>query len=155
MGTAMFYHLTDSRLEVALPQLIERARSAGWQVAVRGPDAAGLDALDAALWLGADDGFLPHGRAGGAHDADQPVLLCTPDQAMANTAACLMAVQGGDVTAGEVETLERVCVLFDGENGAELSAARAQWKRLVDEGCAAQYWAQEGGRWVKKAEAGV
>ena len=46
MGAAYFYHLTQNPLEVALPQLLGRARAAGWRVAVRGRDAARLDWLD-------------------------------------------------------------------------------------------------------------
>ena len=63
-----------------------------------------------------------------------------------------MSVAGADVTAVEVAALERVCILFDGHDGAALDQARGQWKALTDAGCSAQYWAQEGGRWTKKAE---
>lgn len=155
MGAAYFYHLTDSTLEAALPVLIERARAAGWKVAVRGPDAEVLERLDRAMWMGAEEAFLPHGLAGGAHDALQPVLLCLPDQAAANAAACLMAVGGVDVTEADVAGFERVCVLFDGMDGAAVATARGQWKDLTGAGCAALYWAQEDGRWTKKAENGV
>lgn len=152
MGAAYFYHLTESPLDAALPQLIERARGAGWKVAVRGPDADMLKGLDAALWRGPDERFLPHGIAGGAHDALQPVLLCGPGQAAANGATCLMAVGGAEVGAAEVQALDRVCILFDGHDDAAVQAARAQWKALTGGGCAAQYWAQEDG-WKMKTEA--
>lgn len=155
MGAAYFYHLTDSTLEAALPQLIERARGAGWKVVVRGTGADGLEQLDRALWMGPEEGFLPHGRAGGAHDALQPVLLCTPDQPVTNGAACLMAVSGAEVSQADVEGFERLCILFDGLDGNAVAVARAQWKALTGAGCAALYWAQEDGRWVKKAESGA
>ena len=44
-------------------------------VLVRGTDAGRLDWLDQKLWAGGDDAFLPHGLAGGPHDALQPILL--------------------------------------------------------------------------------
>lgn len=153
MGAAYFYHLTQNPLEVALPQLLGRARAAGWRVAVRGRDAARLDWLDRQLWLGPEDGFMPHGLAGGPHDAAQPVLLTTG--AAANDPACLMAVDGADVAADEVQRLQRVCVIFDGNDGAALQVARGQWKALTDAGCAAQYWSEESGRWEMKAERGA
>ncbi len=151
MGAAYFYHLTRSPLEATLPMLIGKALGAGWRVAVRGVDAARLDWLDEKLWLG--EGFLPHGRAGGAHDADQPVLLTTSANAP-NGAACLMAIDGAEVTAEEVAALERVCILFDGNDGTAVEAARGQWRALTGAGATAQYWSQEGGAWAKKAEAG-
>ena len=86
MGAALFYHLTRSAAETLLPTLIDKARAAGWRVEVRGGDAARLEALDGALWL--REGFLPHGRAGGPHDARQPVLLTLPGEAAANGPAC-------------------------------------------------------------------
>ena len=151
MGAAYFYHLTRNPLEVTLPQLLGRAMQAGWRVAVRGRDPARLDWLDRQLWMGASDGFLPHGLAGGAHDAAQPVLLTTGAEA-ANDPACLMTVDGAEVGADEVRRLERVCVIFDGNDPTAVQIARAQWKALTDAGCAAQYWSEESGRWEMKAE---
>ncbi len=151
MGAANFYHLTRNPLEVTLPQLLGRAMQAGWRVAVRGRDPARMDWLDRQLWMGASDGFLPHGLAGGAHDAAQPVLLTTGAEA-ANDPACLMTVDGAEVGADEVQRLERVCVIFDGNDPTAVQIARAQWKALTDAGCAAQYWSEESGRWEMKAE---
>lgn len=152
MGAAYFYHLTRAPLEVTLPMLLEKARGAGWRVAVRGCDDARLDALDQALWLaGGEDAFLPHGRAGRPHAADQPILL-TSEAQMPNGATCLMAVDGAPVEADEVARLDRVCVLFDGGDEAAIAHARAQWKALTEAGCAAQYWSEASGRWEKKAE---
>lgn len=151
MGAAYFYHLTRSPLEVTLPMLLGKALGAGWRVAVRGTDAARLDWLDDKLWL--DDGFLPHGRAGGEFDAEQPVLLTT-DTAAPNGAVCVMAVDGAEIGADEVNALDRVCILFDGNDDDAVQAARDQWKTLTGAGCAAQYWSQEGGGWEKKAESG-
>ena len=151
MGAAYFYHLTRNPLEVTLPQLLGRAMQAGWRVAVRGRDPARMDWLDRQLWMGASDSFLPHGLAGGAHDASQPVLLTTGAEA-ANDPACLMTVDGAEVGADEVQRLERVCVIFDGNDPTALQIARAQWKALTDAGCAAQYWSEESGRWEMKAE---
>ena len=149
MGAAFFYHLTETPLEATLPMLIGKARQAGWRVLVRGTDAALLKRLDDLLWQGPEDGFLPHGLAGGPHDADQPVLL---GDVPAAGFGCVMAVGGADVTPEEVAALERTCILFDGHDGAALDRARGQWKALTDAGVAAQYWAQEDGRWTKKAE---
>jgi len=151
MGAAYFYHLTQQPLEAALPKLLEASLSRGWRVAVRGRNPRYLDWLDQKLWLGPEDGFLPHGLAGGANDALQPVLLTT-EQTAANCATCVMSVEGAEVTPEEVGALERVCILFDGGDPAALERARAQWRELTAAGCGAQYWSDESGSWVKKSE---
>jgi len=152
MGAAYFYHLTRQPLEATLHLLLGKALGAGWRVAVRGTDAERMDWLDEKLWLGPEDSFLPHGRAGGPHDAAQPVLL-TIDRTAGNDPQCLMTVDGADVAAEEVQSLERVCVLFDGSDPDAVEAARGQWRSLTGAGCSAQYWSEESGRWEKKAEA--
>lgn len=151
MGAVYFYHLTQRPLEATLPQLLERALLQGWRVAVRGRDEGRMGWLDQKLWLGREEGFLPHGLAGGPHEAAQPILLTTHESA-ANDPQCVMAIDGAEVSPQEVMALERVCVLFDGNDGEALAKARTQWKALTDEGCAAQYWSEESGRWEKKAE---
>ncbi|SMC92886.1 DNA polymerase III subunit chi [Primorskyibacter flagellatus] len=151
MGAAYFYHLTQRPLEAALPLLLTRALSMGWRVAVRGCETERLDWLDQKLWLGREEEFLPHGMEGGPHDAAQPVLLTT-QATVPNDPQCVMAIDGAAVTPQEVVALERVCVLFDGNDNNAMAAARTQWKELIEAGCQAQYWSEESGRWEKKAE---
>lgn len=151
MGTVMFYHLIQSAPADTLAVNAPRALQQGWRVMVRGTDPAALERLDAALWLkGGDESFLPHGLAGGPQDADQPVLL--GPGAPANGAKVLALVDGAEATDAEIEAMERVWVLFDGNDEARLQAARAQWKAMTGAGHAAQYWSEESGRWEKKAD---
>jgi len=147
MGAVYFYHLTERPIEATLPVLLGKALEAGWRVHVRGRDQAQLEFLDRQLWLG--DGFLPHGLAGGAHDAAQPILLTTSKVC---DAACVMSIGGAEVSPDEIGNRERVCILFDGADSQAVDHARQQWRDLTDAGAAAQYWAEEGGRWIKKAE---
>lgn len=151
MGAAYFYHLTQRPLVETLTMLLGKAQGAGWRVAVRGTDAALLAQIDSALWRGPDDGFLPHGLAGGPHDADQPILLTTKVDAP-NGASCVFSIHGADISADEVAKLDRVCILFDGLDEFALNKARSQWKELKAAGASAQYWSEESGRWEKKAE---
>lgn len=152
MSAVYFYHLTHSTLDATLPMLVSKARGAGWRVLVRSPNLPLLDRADELLWGGAPDGFLPHGRAGGANDADQPVLLA--ETASVDAFDCLMCIGGDALNAEEVGAVERTCVIFDGHDGDALTQARGQWKALTDAGCKAQYWAQGDGTWIMKAESG-
>lgn len=150
MGAAYFYHLTERPLEATLPVLVTKALDAGWRVAIRARDPDRIKHLDRQLWLG--DGFLPHGCAGGPHDAQQPVLLTTGNAS--NGATCVMSLDGAEITVDEVKAMERVCVLFDGADSGAVEEARNQWRTLTGAGIVAQYWAEEDGRWIKKAESG-
>jgi DNA polymerase-3 subunit chi len=151
MGTVMFFHLMQSAPADTLAVNAPRALAQGWRVMVRGTDLAALERLDAQLWLqGGDDSFLPHGLEGGPQDADQPVLLGLG--APVNGAKVLALVDGAGATDAEVAAMERVWVLFDGNDTDRLQAARGQWKAMTAAGHAAQYWSEESGRWEKKAE---
>jgi DNA polymerase-3 subunit chi len=151
MAEVFFYHLTRSTLEQALPDLLGKVRANNWRALVRGADIARLKALDAHLWRFAEEAFLPHGLANGPHDSDQPILL-TDQTSNANSADLLVLVNSAKTNIAEAQSFTRVCLMFDGNNADELTSARADWKSITDAGIAAQYWAQEDGRWVKKAE---
>jgi len=148
MGSALFYHLTRSGPAQLVPMLIGKSLQAGWRVELRGRDRARQVALDESLWLG--EGFVPHGLAGGPHDARQPVLLTVEGQVVANAARCLIALDGAAVAAAECLSLERACILFDGNDAAALDHARTQWRALKAEGVAAEYWSEAGGRWERR-----
>lgn len=148
----LFYHITQSAVDLTARNLLEKALGAGWRVMLRGTDPARLERLDQWLWQDPEDSFLPHGLAGGPHDADQPVLLGTGP--IVNGAKGLMLVDGATPLPDEAAGLSRVWVLFDGQDAAALQGARTLWKAVVAEGLAAQYWSEETGRWVMKTAAG-
>jgi DNA polymerase III subunit chi len=150
MAELWFYHLERSPLERALAPLLEKCLQRGWRSLVRGTDAARLKALDEALWLGAPSSFLPHGLAGGAHDARQPVLLTADSQANPNASQALFLVDGAP--PDYLDGFERAMLLFDGADEAALAAARRHWKTSKAQGMVLAYWKQDGaGRWEKQA----
>ena len=149
MGEVLFYHLTETPLERALPPLLTRALAQGWRVEVRGTSRARAEWLDQALWNGAEDSFLPHGLSGGPHDALQPVIL---SDAAVGGCSCVMAVDGAALEPAEVSSLARASILFDGNDPAAVALARNQWRALTGAGLGAEYWAQEGGTWMLKQE---
>ena len=148
MGSALFYHLTRSGPGQLLPMLIGKSLQAGWRVELRGRDRARQVALDEALWQG--EGFLPHGLAGGPHDARQPALLTVEGQAAANAPRCLIALDGAEVSGAECAGLERACIVFDGNDPEALERARVQWRALKEAGVSSEYWSEADGRWERK-----
>lgn len=150
MALVMFYQLSASTAADTLAALLPRALQQGWRVMVRGTDPVTLDRLDEKLWLGAEDSFLPHGREGGPRDGDQPVLI--GQGPAANRADALALIDGAEATEAEIAQMQRVWLLFEKADENRLADARARWKALSAAGVAAQYWSDEDGRWVKKAE---
>ncbi|WP_395666650.1 DNA polymerase III subunit chi [Methylocella sp.] len=147
-----FYHLQRRSLDETLPALIEKSLERGWRVVVQGTSEARVAALDQHLWTYADDSFLAHGRAGDGDFDLEPVYLTTGDE-NPNGARLRILFEGAEIAASlSGGPYERVLLIFDGADAAQLSAARAQWKKLKDGGFAVSYWAQDdGGRWEKKA----
>jgi DNA polymerase-3 subunit chi len=149
VGAARFYHVLHATPEDILRQLIERARAEGHRVVVRGATEGWLEALDARLWTDPEDGFLPHGRAGGPHDALQPVLL-TLGRELPQQPGSLLVAEGAATDPAEAAAVERLCIVFDGRDPAAVETARAQWRAMTGAGVAAEYWSNEGGRWALK-----
>jgi DNA polymerase III subunit chi len=149
MTEVLFYHLTESKLEDALPALLEKSVERGWKVVVQTNDEARRDMLDAHLWTFRDESFLPHGTDSAPMAQAQPVLLTTATE-NANDATVRFMVDGA--APPPLDAYERVVFMFDGYDQSQLEGARAEWKRLKGEGHALTYWQQSPeGRWVKKA----
>lgn len=147
MGVLRFYHVTRGQVIETLPKLLGRALDAGLRVQLRCADADSAERLDRALWLGPEAAFLPHGIAGGPHDAAQPVLI-DPALRIAPGIGCLMALDGAEIAPDEVRALGRVFVIFDGQDETALVRARAQWTALTGAGLGAEYWSEASGRWA-------
>ncbi|SEH70293.1 DNA polymerase III subunit chi [Paracoccus alkenifer] len=150
MGNALFYHLTRSPAARLVPLLLGKSLQAGWRVELRGSDRDRMARLDDELWLA--EGFLPHGLAGGPHDAAQPVLLTVAGEGRGGAAAaeCLIALDGAAVAPEECTAAQRVCIVFDGNDPPALDRARDQWRALTGAGIASEYWSEAGGRWERK-----
>lgn len=150
MVEALFYHLTESRLDEALPPLLEKSLERGWRVSVHVGSEERRDALDSLLWTYRDESFLPHGPdRGDALSARQPILLTlVPDAA--NGATVRFAVDGAEVPS--LEGCDRLVLMFDGHDQVQLETARGQWKTLKAEGHQLTYWQQTPDRrWERKA----
>ena len=149
MAEVLFYHLTESTLEEALPGLLERSLSRGWKAVVQAGSEERRDALDTHLWTFRDDSFLAHGTEHEAHAAEQPVILTTTD-ANPNAAQIRFLVDGA--TPPPLDGYERAVLMFDGHDAEQLTAAREQWKALKAAGHDVTYWQQAADRrWERKA----
>ncbi|RRH72609.1 DNA polymerase III subunit chi [Falsigemmobacter faecalis] len=151
MGYALFFRLSHTPAEELVRITTTRALAQGWRVVIRGRDISALDRLDEALWRDPADGFLPHGLSGGPHDAAQPVLL-TLGSERPNGAHALITLEGAEVSPEEIAELERVWIVFDGNDDLALQVARSQWRALTGAGAEAEFWSEASGQWRKEAD---
>ncbi|MDB5716837.1 MAG: polymerase chi subunit, HolC [Sphingomonas bacterium] len=138
-----FYHLAATPLERVLPRIAERLVGEGQRLLVVVGDDALAERLDISLWSYAPDGFLPHGRAGAAGEADQPVLIA-PSVEAANGARNVALADG--IWRDEALAFDRTFYLF---GDATIDQARAAWRALgLREDVARRFWKQdEEGKW--------
>ena len=149
MVEVLFYQLDHRPLEAVLPQLLERTLERGWRACVQTGSEERVEALSSALWTWRDEAFLPHGTPRDGNGELQPIWLTDGDD-NPNGAAVRFLVDGA--AAASLEGLERAVYLFDGQDPAALSSARARWSEARQAGHAVTYWQQdEDGRWVKRA----
>jgi DNA polymerase-3 subunit chi len=139
-----FYQLSRDPAEAALPLIARATLQAGERLLVVSADEAQLGRIGELLWTRLTESFLANGRAGGEHDARQPILL-SAETAPANGAKYLALADGQWRDPGEAFT--RVFYLFD---DATLQGARDCWRMLgTRDGIERRFWKQDGGKWVE------
>jgi len=144
-----FYHLEQTALDQALPDLLEKTLARGWRALVRSPSPARLEHLDAWLWTYRDDAFLAHGLAEEEENQRQPILLTGGGENL-NTAQAVFLLD--DAEPGVLDAFERCIVMFDGRDDEAVAKARGRWKAIKAAGHPASYWRQsDAGRWEKQA----
>jgi len=149
MTEILFYHMTESTLEEALPALLEKTLQRGWRAAVQTGTEERRDALDAHLWTFREDSFLAHGLDRDPHAEEQPVLLTTGAENR-NGATVRFLVDGA--RPPDLSAYERAIFLFDGHDQQQIEAAREEWKTLKAAGHDVTYWQQTPERrWEKRA----
>ena len=141
-----FYQLGAAQSDEVVASIAGKLLEAGQRLLVVAGDEGMLARLDRQLWDQGAASFLPHGLAGGADDAAQPILLSTGTDAP-NLARNILIADGEwrEAALG----YDRSFYLFDADT---LDGARLAWKLLAGrEGIERNYWALEDGKWVKKA----
>jgi DNA polymerase III, chi subunit len=149
VAEVLFFHLERQPLEAVLPKLIVTSLERDWRVVVQAGSQERVAALDALLWTFDEEAFLPHGVAGGDHDADQPVLLTTGPE---NPNGAVVRFLIDRAEPPDLKPYLRGVFLFDGHDPEAVAEARAQWKTQKAAGHDLTYWQQNPrGGWEKKA----
>ena len=132
-----------------MPPLLEKSLERGWRVVVQATSEERADALDAHLWTYRDDSLLPHAtwRAGDA--ADQPIVLAV-ETGNPNNATVRFLVDNAAFPE-DCAGYQRLVVVFNGDDGDSLAAARTAWSDCKSRGFEVTYWqTDERGRWQRR-----
>jgi len=141
-----FYQLGAVPAESVIAALGLKLIEEGQRLLVVAGDEPWLVRLDRLLWDEGPTRFIPHALAGGSDDTAQPILLSQGTDAP-NLARNLLIADGEwrEAALG----YDRAFYLFD---EGRLEPARLAWKLLAGrDGVERNYWANDGGKWVKKA----
>ena len=141
-----FYQLGTASPEGIIASIAGKLLDEKQRLLIVAADEGLLARLDRQLWDQGAASFIPHGLAGGPEDAAQPILLSTGTDAP-NLARNILIADGEwrEAALG----YERAFHLFD---AVTLESARLAWKLLAGrDGVERHYWANEDGRWTKKA----
>ena len=140
-----FYHLVRSPLEKALPKLLEKTLEAGKRAVVMVGSVERAEALATLLWTYGRESWLPHGTERDGEPEQQPIWLTARDE-NPNGAGFLFLADGA--TSARITDYERLFELFDGNDPAQVTAARARWRAYKDAGHRLAYWRQtQSGGW--------
>ena len=142
-----FYQLGQGAApDAVIASIGARLVGEGQRLLVVAADEAQRARLDRLLWDQGSASFIPHGIEGTSDDDAQPILLSAGIDAP-NGARNLLIADGEwrEAALG----YDRAFYLFD---DASVEDARLAWKLLAGrDGVERNYWANEDGRWVKKA----
>jgi len=145
----LFYHLHGQPLDRVLPSLLERSLERGWRVIVQSTSEERADALDAHLWTYRDDSFLPHATWRISDAPEQPIVLIA-GEGNPNRANVRFLVDNAALPA-DCDAYQRLVLVFNGDDGDALAAARSAWTDCKARGFEVTYWqADERGRWQRR-----
>ena len=148
MTDVSFYHLQRMPLERALPKLVEKVLASGARAVVMLGSEERVSELDSVLWTYDPNSFLAHGTARDGRPNDQPAWLTSEDE-NPNGANVLILADGA--TSAHVADFEKCLEIFDGNDAAAVTAARARWQTYKDAKHKLAYWQQdESGRWTQR-----
>jgi DNA polymerase III subunit chi len=150
MTEVWFFHLDKQPLEHVLPRIVGSSLTRGWRMVIETALPERVAKLSDMLWASEDVAFLPHGFAGEPSPENQPVWL-TATAENPNSAQVRVFLDGAK--PADISNLKRGVLMFDGNDGQAIEAARAEWKIQKSAGHDISYWKQdENGKWINQAK---
>jgi DNA polymerase-3 subunit chi len=142
---------TPSKVDSALPSLLNNLLDKGHRVVLRCPSLERRDRLNNMLWDFIPESFLPHGVAEDGRSEKQPVFLTCDDTNPNNADICIAigGVLGTEPNLKDVSSFTMVLDIFNSSQ-AQTKNARLRWKHLKEQEADLAFFAQIEGKWQKK-----
>ncbi len=147
MADIGFYHLTRTSLLAALPPLLGRTLAAGERALILSAPEQ-IPAIDEALWHSQNPDWLPHGTAATPHAEWQPIFITATE---INPAGARFLFMTAGTAPADFAVYTRVFDLFDGNDEAQVIAARQRWSEANISGHKLNYWKQGNAGWEKSS----
>ncbi len=138
-----FYHLLQTPLNKALPQLLLKTLTNNKKALVRTLNDRRVESIDEMLWCFDNESFLPHGCR--PMDASKQKVWLDWELDNKNNAEFLFVIDSAEFSLSE--DFERVFYLFEGNLDNELQEARKIWKELKSKNADISYWKQTAKGW--------
>src|ERR1700730_11951191 len=149
MTEVLFYHLQNMQLKNVLPPLLEKSLEPGCRVGGPSRCQARTNPLAAHLWTYRDASFLPHATGRAADAQDQPIVLAA-EEGNPNRANVRFLIDNAALPV-DSDAYQRLGLVFNGDDGDALAAARGAWTDCRARGFEVTYWqADERGRWQRR-----
>ncbi len=150
MTEVWFFHLDRQPLEHVLPRIVKSSLMRGWHMVIETTHVERIAKLSDMLWASEDVAFLPHGYEGEPTPELQPVWLTASPE---NPNAAQVRVLLDGAKPADISNLERVIVMFSGNDLEAVESARDEWKIQKAAGNDISYWKQdEQGKWINQAK---
>lgn len=123
-----FYHIMNGTIEEALKTLLSSTRSRNWRALLCFKGEEKLNYIDKYLWQ--QEPPIIHGTYLQNYSDEQPILLNITCENLNNSEICFLLDYAIYDKNNKNNKFERIVILFDGHNLAEVEYARAQWQEF-------------------------
>ena len=150
MVQVLFYHLNRSKVQEALPKLLEKTLEQSKRAVVITETDKEIEALNEYLWVYKAESWLPHGSYRDLFPENQPIFL-TKSPPIKNGASYLFLINGAVLES--IEEFQRCFILFDKNNSEAIQSARDLWLIYKEKKYDVTYWQEaRSGGWDRLEE---
>jgi len=148
MTEIRFYHLQQTSLENALPEILLKAVEREYKIIIKCSNKEEVEAIDEMIWTYRKDSFIPHGCKKNGFENEQPIWITSKDENV-NNANMLLLINNAESEL--IENFDLCCKIFDGADNEILEKSREHWKEYKNKDYGLSYFQQdEQGKWLKK-----
>ncbi len=141
-----FYHFVTTNLERVIFQISDKIYNSGKKLLILCKDEDQLSSLDQSLWSLGRISFLPHATINDPFLEEQKIILSTKYVDLQFDYIINLSAEDLEL---DLNNIEKLLYVFDGNNEEELELARIRWKK-ENRYTKVYYKQDDKGNWEKK-----